>query len=111
MASFGSIMQITATKLLRDLGSKCTITPQTGSKKSGYGVIVNAEAKNDISNNSGFITPADKVCYVQGNMGLVPMIGDTITFKTNIYTITSVMDITPDDVSRNTIVYKIGVRP
>jgi len=102
MASFGSIMQITATKLLRDLGSKCTIVPQSGSKKSGYGVIVNSEAKNDISNSSGFITPADKVCYVQGNMGLVPVIGDTIT---------SVTDITPDDVSRNTIVYKLGVRP
>lgn len=104
-------MQVTATKLLRDLGSKCTIVPQTGQKKSGYGVIINAEAKNDISNTSGFITPADKVCYVQGNMGLVPVIGDTIIFKINVYTITSVMDITPDDVSRNTIVYKLGVRP
>lgn len=104
-------MQVTATKLLRDLGSKCTIIPQSGQKRSGYGVIINAEAKNDISNGNGFITPADKVCYVQGNLGLVPNIGDTITFKVNIYTITSVIDITPDDVTKNTIVYKLGVRP
>lgn len=109
--SFIKIMQITTAKLLKDLGTKCTIVSMAGPKKSGYGVIVNSDAKTDLSGSNGFITPADKLCYVQGKLGLIPAVGDTIKFKINTYTIIEVYDITPDDNTKNTIVYRLGIRP
>lgn len=110
MSRFASIMQVTATKLLRDLGTRCTVINSAGKKKTGYGVIIRAESKDDINQtSSGFITPNNKICYLQGNIGLTPEVGDTIKFSINVYTIVTVMDITPDDVSKHTIIYKLGV--
>lgn len=101
-------VQRMATNLLKNFGSRATLTKLDGTNKQVYGVIMSGNSTDGLDGGNDFISGTQKTCYLEGKV-TVPEPGDVIKFNTNIYAITKVNALSTDDVTKNVFAYKCEV--